>query len=197
MQILLFWSLFHRISFLYIDNQSTLVQAMYITRVQAIIWTNFNSVRWSIDLYVTWLNEFLLTGNVEMHMSFSCMKRWFRVPRFMSWWRPVLTPEYRIHLTNTLWTLLRNFVQINIVVAWQMDPIEAQFYTGQRSNQVANYSHVKNDHDDVIKWEHFPRYWPFVSVSGGFLSQRLVTHSFDVFFDLCLNKCLSKQLKCR
>ena len=31
-------------------------------------------------------------------------------------------------------------------------------------------------HDDVIKWKHFPRYWPFV------------TWSFDVFFDLRLNQ---------
>ena len=23
-------------------------------------------------------------------------------------------------------------------------------------------SHVYNRHDDVIKWKHFPRYWPFV-----------------------------------
>ena len=36
-------------------------------------------------------------------------------------------------------------------------------------------------HDDVIKWKHFPCYWPFV------------TRSFDVFFDLRLNKRLSKQ----
>ena len=27
---------------------------------------------------------------------------------------------------------------------------------------VATYSHTTNLHDDVIKWEHFPRYWPFV-----------------------------------
>ena len=40
-------------------------------------------------------------------------------------------------------------------------------------------------HDDVIKWKHFPRNWPFV--------QRPVTRSFDVFFDLRLNKRLSKQ----
>ena len=32
------------------------------------------------------------------------------------------------------------------------------------------------NHDDVIKWKHFPRYWPF-----------------DLFFDLRLNKRLSKQ----
>ena len=42
-------------------------------------------------------------------------------------------------------------------------------------------------HDDVIKWKHFPRYWPFVRGihrSGDFPAQRPVTRSFDVFFDL-------------
>ena len=47
------------------------------------------------------------------------------------------------------------------------------------------------DHDDVIKWKHFPRYWPFVR--GEFPTQRPVTLSFDVYFDLRLNKRLSKQ----
>ena len=59
-------------------------------------------------------------------------------------------------------------------------------------------------HDDVIKWKHFPRYWPFVLRVTGlcvgnslvideFPTQRPVTRSFDVFFDLRLNKRLSKQ----
>ena len=106
-------------------------------------------------------------------------------------------------------------------------------------------------HDDVIKWKHFPRYWPFVRgihrspvnsphkgqwrgalifsliclwingwvntdlawwrhqmeafsallaicagnspVPGEFPAQRPVTRSFDIFFDLPLNKRLSKQ----
>ena len=53
-------------------------------------------------------------------------------------------------------------------------------------------------HDDVIKWKHFSRYGPFVRagnlpVTGEFPTQRPVTRSFDVFFDLRLNKQLSKQ----
>ena len=52
-------------------------------------------------------------------------------------------------------------------------------------------------HDDVIKWKHFPRYWPFVRgnhpVTGEFPAQRPVTRSFGVFFDLRLNKRLGKQ----
>ena len=50
-------------------------------------------------------------------------------------------------------------------------------------------------------WRHqvetFPRYWPFrrgiSPVSGEFHAQRPVTRSFDVFFDLCPNKRLTKQ----
>ena len=52
-------------------------------------------------------------------------------------------------------------------------------------------------HDEVIKCKHFPRYWPFVRGihrSGEFPAQRPVTRGFDVFFDLCPNKRLNKQL---
>ena len=52
-------------------------------------------------------------------------------------------------------------------------------------------------HDGVIKWKHFPRYWPFVRgnspVTGEFPTQRPVARSFDVFFDLRLTERLSKQ----
>ena len=43
-------------------------------------------------------------------------------------------------------------------------------------------------HDDVIKWKHFPHYW-----SGHRWIPLTVTRSFDVFFDLRLNKRLNKQ----
>ena len=46
-------------------------------------------------------------------------------------------------------------------------------------------------HDDVIKWKHFPRYWPFVR--GNHRSPVNSPHkglwrSFDVFFDKRLGK---------
>ena len=52
-------------------------------------------------------------------------------------------------------------------------------------------------HVDVIKGKHFPRYWPFVRgihrwpVNSPHKGP--VTRSFDVFFDMWLNKHLSKQ----
>ena len=69
------------------------------------------------------------------------------------------------------------------------------------SNSSANWSYRSlalshRFHDDVIKWKQVPRYWPFVlriHRHGEFPAQRPVTRSFDVYFDLCLNKRLSKQ----
>ena len=68
-------------------------------------------------------------------------------------------------------------------------------------------------HDDVIKWKHFPRYWPFVrgihrspvnsphkaqwrgALMLSLICARIkkpVTGSFNIFIDLRLNKRLSK-----
>ena len=58
---------------------------------------------------------------------------------------------------------------------------------GQQNNK-SGLVHVtilrRTGHDDVIKWEHSPRNWSFV---------RGIHRRFDVFFDLRLNKRLSKQ----
>ena len=55
-------------------------------------------------------------------------------------------------------------------------------------------------HDDVIKWKHFRRYWAFVrGIHRSPMNsphRRPVTRSFGVFFDLRLNKQLSKQSRC-
>ena len=67
-------------------------------------------------------------------------------------------------------------------------------------NTAVSYCQVWGQavHDDVIKWKRFPRYWPFVwGIHRSPVNsphKRPVTRSFDVFFDLCLNKRLSRQL---
>ena len=53
------------------------------------------------------------------------------------------------------------------------------------------------DHDDVIKSKHFPRCWPFVRGTTGRRSQTPMERSFHIFFDLRLNKRLSKQSRRR
>ena len=61
---------------------------------------------------------------------------------------------------------------------------------------LASSGETQTLHDDVIKWKHFPRNWPFVRgihrspVNSP--TQRPVTRSFDIFFDPHLNKRLNK-----
>ena len=56
-------------------------------------------------------------------------------------------------------------------------------------------------HDDVIKWKKKSALLALFDenppVTGGFPSQRPLTRSFDVFFDLCLNKQVNKQSRRR
>ena len=64
----------------------------------------------------------------------------------------------------------------------------------QMLNSVHPIAHTMSSpcpHVDVIKWKHFLPYWHFVT--GEFPAQRPVMWSFDVFFNLCPNKRLSKQ----
>ena len=55
---------------------------------------------------------------------------------------------------------------------------------------------MNGTHDDVIKWKHFPRYWPFVREFTGHRWIPLTKASnaeLWCFFYLCLNKRLNKQ----
>ena len=62
---------------------------------------------------------------------------------------------------------------------------------------VIRHHHRRNNHDDVIKWKHFPRYWPFArGIHRSLVNSRHrpVTLSFAVFFFyLRPNQRLSKQ----
>ena len=51
--------------------------------------------------------------------------------------------------------------------------------------------HIYSQLKDIIKWKQFPRYWPFVR--GIHPHNGQWRGAFDVFFDLRLNKRLSKQ----
>ena len=65
-----------------------------------------------------------------------------------------------------------------------------------RGLSSANFIYICIYNGDVIKWKYFPRYWLFVrwiNRSPVNSPQRPEPRSFDVFFDLCPNKRLSKQ----
>ena len=49
------------------------------------------------------------------------------------------------------------------------------------------------DHDDVIKWKHFPRYWTFVRGINRWPLDSPIKGQWCGFFDLRLNKRMSKQ----
>ena len=102
------------------------------------------------------------------------------------------------------------------IITWKMLPKHYsidQLSYGKWSTRIAlwtnypmeNVSHASLPwpiiHVDVVRWKHFPRYWPFVRginwSSVEIHSQRPETWSFDVFFDLLLNKLLSKQSRRR
>ena len=73
----------------------------------------------------------------------------------------------------------------------------SQWVKRERSGVTAHQIQDLINPDDIIKWKHFPCYWPFVweihrsPVNSP--AQRPVTQSFDVFFDLHLSRQLSKQ----
>ena len=98
----------------------------------------------------------------------------------------VVAPLQTLFLSTIQGTVIKQVYTIYVwqdsghfMPIWWMDRIADwdRFY-----NWWSNYQH-----DDVIKWKQFPRYWPFVR--GIHRSPR----SFGVFFDLRLNKQLNKQ----
>ena len=97
--------------------------------------------------------------------------------------------------TKLLWLSM-----VSNLLSWLDDVMQngQQDLIKSRGNLSVNYACIYWEcflsRDDVIKWKHFPRYWPFVPE---FPSQMPVTRSFDVFFDLGMNKRLSKQSKRR
>ena len=61
-----------------------------------------------------------------------------------------------------------------------------------RCRLVFDFACFRSTAYDDVKWKHFPRYRAFTG-PGEILTQRPVTWSFNVFFDLRLNQQLSKQ----
>ena len=125
------------------------------------------------------------------------------------WDSPLHPIQYKTHLSICRDSHYRNKTVMKLSYLYHRDPIliRQNFHISTPPTPYTSHPHpspppcseaiifwknMVSAHDDVIKWKHFPRYWPFV---WGFLfpPQRPVTQSFDVFFDLRLNKRLGKQ----
>ena len=103
-------------------------------------------------------------------------------------------------------SLVRKLSEISIEITFSLKKMHLKMSSGKwrpfRLNVLNHLHHIQRNvnqntrhyfqlnafHDDVIKWKHFLRYWPFVR---GF-RRSPVTRSFGVFFDLHLIKRLSK-----
>ena len=119
------------------------------------------------------------------------------VRKISSKWQPSLTAPKVVILTVFRTASDENLVKITIFPFQSVCMQNGHFrqWIG-RSPKEQNFPH-----DDVIKWKHFPRYWSFVwgihrsPVNSPHKGP--VTQSFDVIFDLRLNKRLSKPLRRR
>ena len=86
-------------------------------------------------------------------------------------------------------------VMVFMICSSSIDSTTTVLHDTVKYNDIMVWA-TQESHDDVTKWKHFPRYWPFVRgihQSPVNSPHKPVTRSFDVFFDLCLNKRLSKQ----
>ena len=112
--------------------------------------------------------------------------------RFRRWFAAYLAPS---HYLNQWWFSSPN----TPMYGCDTRPRERSLVSLLIESKQEQAPYIRIKHDDVIKWKHFPRYWPFVRgihrspVPGEFPAQSPVTRSFDGFFDLRLNKRLSKQ----
>ena len=104
---------------------------------------------------------------------------------FQSLWQSTFSPGYiafwKAHLP---WPLLRHPAGLRMGVdSWHVQT-------------KTLYHKICTHHDDVIKMQTFSTLLALCAgnslVTGEFPSQRPVMCSFDIFFDLCLNKGLSK-----
>ena len=98
-------------------------------------------------------------------------------------------PEHTVEQTVELQVIL---VLCDVIIMEMLPPNRGA--VAPPENNPGELPRLLSTYVDVIKWKHFPRYWPFLRIHWCELpSQRPVTHSFDVFVDLRLNKRYSKQ----
>ena len=98
-------------------------------------------------------------------------------------------------ITNVSSVLDSNWMSDRNIRYWNVE-IKWITYIYNEHIKVDDYTMGMTKHDNAIKWQHFPRYWPFVRGihrSRWIPPQRSVTRSVNVFFDHRLNKRLSKQ----
>ena len=85
---------------------------------------------------------------MEMRLSYNCLISTVGFPGLVRWGL-VLKQTLIIHL-------FENTMSNGVIISFWYLKIGSLWYKGVIYLVWAEY------HDDVIKWKHFPRYWPFV-----------------------------------
>ena len=79
--------------------------------------------------------------------------------------------------------------EMKVIFIYEAIMLSSPITTAVVTTIICDVKCVENVHDDVIKWKHFPRYWPFVpGIHRGQWRRALM-----FFFYPRLNKRLSKQ----
>ena len=70
---------------------------------------------------------------------------------------------HMIHTTCMIW-LYKYFIQAHLCAyhCWQCGRITDVYWDRIWTVCIILGTYFRGDHDDVIKWKHFPRCWPFV-----------------------------------
>ena len=89
-------------------------------------------------------------------------------------WRDTQKNNLRHHVFQSDVNFIDNWINF---CNFQMNNERARFQTNFH-RRPQPHKHKYTSHDDVIRWKHLPRYWPFVW--GIHRSQRTVMRSFDV-----------------
>ena len=104
-------------------------------------------------------------------------------------------PEWRLHWSNTVFQPPTPQTAMN---CGPVQDIEWNVHTDIVALFVWGFKYCVNEsswfHDDVTKWKHFPRYWPFLAHrSPADAPHKGQQRGAFSFFYLRLNKRLSKQ----
>ena len=99
----------------------------------------------------------------------------------MRCWNEVITISH-INAWMTSWYEKITWVHPARCIYYFVTPTDSETYWNYRKTIILNHCECSrtyrrlvilnsNEHDDVIKWKHFPRYWPFV---GDFTAHRWI-----------------------
>ena len=111
---------------------------------------------------------------------------------------PMISVFYRLYISeNDLFTLLFDSFYEPTILPLSFLNEDVQMRLSYLNNEKTcatemDIAFLMRSNADFMMTSSIPRNWPFVG-PGEFPTQRPVTRSFDVFFDLRLNKRLSKQ----